>query len=69
MLPQHRDENKYGGDEDDRQRNLRDESRRERLDLTFGAIGIVFLVPTREGGEQEQTDEGEDDSNNTSGTS
>lgn len=69
MLPEDRDENEDGSDEDDGQGDLRDGTGRERLDLALGSFRVFFLVPSREGSEEEQTDKGEDDGNNAKGPS
>lgn len=65
VLPQDRDEDEDGGDEDDGQRHLADGPRREGLDLALGALVALLLVPAGEGGEEEQADEGEDDGDDT----
>merc|ERR1719282_780169 len=62
VLPEHADEHEDGGDEDVRQGDLGDGAAGEGLDVDVGAgAGIVFFVPTGEGGEEEKSDEGEDD--------
>jgi hypothetical protein len=41
---------------------LRDGSRGERLDVDIGAgASVALLMPSREGGEKEESDESEDD--------
>ncbi len=61
VLPQHRHEHEDGGDEDDGERHLRHGPRGEGL-LGLDRAGLVdLLVPSRECGEQQETDEGEDD--------
>ena len=61
MLPQHRDEDEDRGDEYKCQRGLRDWSGRERFDVSEGTVFfVVFFVPTGEGGEEDEADEGED---------
>lgn len=69
MLPEDRNENEDGSDEDDGQCDLRDGTRGERLDLALGSFRILFLVPSRESSEEEQTDKGKDDGNNAKGPS
>ena len=64
MLPQYGNEDEDGGDEDDSQRDLGNGSRGEWLDFAVGALGVSLLVPTRESGEKQKTDKGEDDGNN-----
>ena len=61
VLPQHRHQHEDGRDEDDGQRHLRHGPRGERLHLAVGALAVLLLVPAREGGEQQEADEGEDD--------
>jgi hypothetical protein len=62
MLPQDGDEHEDGGDEDEGQGDLRDGPRGEGLDVDVGAgAGVALFVPAREGGEEEEGDEGEDD--------
>ena len=65
MLPQYRDEDEDGRDEDERKSNLRHRSRGEGLDVDIGACALVpFLVPSREGREQDEREEGQDDGDN-----
>lgn len=64
MLPQNGHQNKYRRNEDDGKCDLRDRSRRERLDFTLGALRVFLLVPARECGKQKQAQKGEDDGNN-----
>lgn len=61
VLPQDRDEHEDRGDEDDGQGDLGDGPAGERLHLALGTFAVLFLVPAREGGEEEEADEGEDD--------
>jgi hypothetical protein len=49
MLPENRHEDKYRGDEDDGECNLRDRPGRERLDFSFRSLVVFFFVPAREG--------------------
>lgn len=49
MLPQHRHEDEDGGDEDQRQSDLRDRPAGEWFDVVLRAALIDFLVPAREG--------------------
>jgi len=61
MLPQYRYKYKDRRDEDECQRNLRDGSRWERLDVDVGAGScVVLLVPAGEGREEEECDKGKD---------
>ena len=61
MLPQHRHQHEDAGHEDERQRHLRHGPRGEGLDVALRAPLVDLLVPAREGGQQEEADEGEDD--------
>lgn len=61
VLPEHRDEDEDGGDEDDGEGHLRDGPRGKGFHFAFGAFRGFFLVPAWEGGEEEEADEGEDD--------
>jgi hypothetical protein len=62
MLPEDGDEDEDGRDEDERERYLRDGSGREGLDVDVGSGALVaLLVPAREGGQQDEGEEGEDD--------
>lgn len=61
MLPENGDEHEDRCDEDNCESDLRDGTRWERLDFTFGATSIFFLVPAWERSEEEETDECEDD--------
>ena len=65
MLPQHGNEDKNAGNEDQRKRDLRDEAGGEGLDVDVGAIRRVFRMPTRERGEEEEGDECENDCHDT----
>lgn len=67
MLPEYRDENEDGGDEDDGEGDLRDGAGRERLDFAVGALGVLLLVPAGERGEEQETDKGEDDGDDAGG--
>lgn len=60
MLPQHGDEHEDRGDEDEGQGHLRHGPRGEGLDVVLGAVRVGLFVPAREGGEQDEADEGED---------
>ena len=61
MLPQHRDQHENGRNEDDDEGDLADGSWGERLDFALGTLRVFLFVPAREGGEEEEADEGEDD--------
>ena len=65
MLPQHRHEDEDGGDEDQSESDLRDGTRGEGFDVSVGAMFVDFFVPAREGGEEEEANEGEDDGHDT----
>lgn len=58
MLPQHGDEHEDGSHEDEGQRNLGDGSGGEGVDVVVGASLVGFFVPTGEGGEEDEADEG-----------
>ena len=60
VLPQHRHEHEDRRDEYQRERDLRDRSGGERLDVSFRAALVGLFVPAREGCEEEEGDEGED---------
>lgn len=60
VLPQDRDQHEDGGDEDDGQGHLRHGPAGEGLHLAVGPLAVLLLVPAREGGQQEEADEGED---------
>ena len=60
MLPQHRHEHEHGRDEYQRERDLRDRTGGEGLDISFRAAFVGFFVPAREGCQEEEGDEGED---------
>lgn len=57
MLPEHGDQDEYRGDEDDGQSDLGYRSRWEGLDFSLASGGVVFLVPSWEGCEEEEADE------------
>ena len=61
MLPQHRDENEDGCNEDHGEGDLRYWAGREGLDVHVRAIRASLFVPAWESGEEEEADEGEDD--------
>lgn len=61
VLPQHRHQHEHRRHEDQRQRHLRHGPRREGLDVVGGPFFVRFFVPAREGGEEDEADEGEDD--------
>lgn len=64
MLPEHGDEDEDGGDEDEGKGDLRDWSRWERLDIDVRTCALVsLLMPAREGGEEDEGEEGEDNGN------
>ena len=61
MLPQHGNEDENGRDEDEGESDLRDGPRREGLDIDIRAGALIpLLVPSREGGEENECEEGED---------
>lgn len=64
MLPQDRHQDKDTGNEDDGECNLRDGSAGKRLDLAHTVLRILLLVPSGEGGQKQEADEGEDDGDN-----
>lgn len=65
MLPEDGHEDEDGGDEDECECDLRYGSRREGLDVDLGAGALIaFLVPAREGCEEDKAEECEDDGDN-----
>lgn len=63
MLPQHRHKYEYRGDKDYGEGNLRNGPAGEGLHLTLGTFAIFLLMPTREGSEEDEANEGEDNGN------
>lgn len=65
MLPKNRDEDKYRGDEDQRERYLRDGTGWEWLDIALVSLVISFFVPSWECCQQEKAHKGKDNGDNT----
>lgn len=65
VLPQHRDEHKYAGDEDDGEGDLGDGARGNGADDAVGALGVFLFVPRGKGGEEEDAEKGKDDGNDS----
>lgn len=61
VLPQNGDEDEDGGDEDDGESNLGDGTGGEGLDVALGAFAVLLFVPSGEGREEDEANEGKDD--------